>query len=195
MSAAPTISGAVGRRTVPLWSLAVPLVVVLAAAAVAADLVLSTSSPHTPWVGPGPAQIGQKAPAFKSWDLDGNQVYLSGYEGRPVLLTFWATSCTACQDEFPALERVQAQYRGSGFTILAVDYRETNTAAMKQFLQRLHAGFTPVIDPQGRIASAYGVDIGLPVNVWLDRDQRVEQVMVGEQPEADLAAAAARIAG
>ncbi|HYL07497.1 MAG TPA: hypothetical protein VEU76_03055, partial [Candidatus Udaeobacter sp.] len=76
--------------------------------------------------------------------------------------------------------------------VLAVDYRETNTSSMKQFLARLHAAFTPVIDPQGTIAWAYGVDIGLPVNVWLDSSQTVEQIMLGAQSESDLAAAAAK---
>ncbi len=181
-------------RTVPLWSLALPVIVVLIATAFAAGLILLNSSPKTPWVGAGSAKVGQKAPAFQTWDLSGNKVSLGDFKGRPVLLTFWATSCSACQDEFPALQRIRDQYHLSGLTVLAVDYRETNTSQMSQFLARLHVSFEAVIDPQATIAGAYGVDIGLPVNVWLDRSQVVSQVMVGEKPAAALAAAAAQVA-
>lgn len=178
-----------------MWSLALPVVVVLVATAFAAGLIFLNSSPKTPWVGPGAATVGQKAPAFQSWDLSGNKVSLSDFKGHPVLLTFWATSCPACQDEFPVLQRIRDSYRTSGLTILAVDYRETNTSQMSQFLARLHVTFEAVIDPQATIAGAYGVDIGLPVNVWLDRNHVVSQVMVGEKPEAALVAAAAQVAG
>jgi cytochrome c biogenesis protein CcmG, thiol:disulfide interchange protein DsbE len=182
-------------RSVPLWSLALPVLVVLIATATAVGIVALNTSPKNPSVGTGTARVGGKAPSFQSWDLSGNKVSLSDLKGRPVLLTFWATSCTACQDEFPALQRIRNTYQSSGFTILAVDYRETNTGQMLQFLARLHVNFEPVIDPQGTIAWAYGVDIGLPVNVWLDRSQIVSQIMIGEKPEAMLAAAAAKVAG
>jgi cytochrome c biogenesis protein CcmG/thiol:disulfide interchange protein DsbE len=182
-------------RSVPLWSLALPVLVVLIATATAVGIVALNSSPKNPSVGPGSARVGGKAPTFQSWDLNGNRVSLGDLKGRPVLLTFWATSCTACQDEFPVLQRIRDTYQSSGFTVLAVDYRETNTGQMRQFLARLHVNFQAVIDPQGTIAWAYGVDIGLPVNVWLDRSQIVSQIMIGEKPEAALAAAAAQVAG
>lgn len=180
-------------RSVPKWSLALPVVVVLMATATAAGVVVLNSSSKNPSVGSGTARTGAKAPAFQSWDLGGNRVSLGDFKGRPVLLTFWATSCTACQAEFPALQRVRDTYRSSGFTILGVNYRETNTPQMRDFLTGLHVNFESVIDPQGSIASAYGVNIGLPVNVWLDRSQVVSQMMIGERPEGELSAAAARI--
>ena len=194
MSTFDAVHAPVARRTVPGWSLAAPVLVVVVATLAAAGAVLLDRSPKTPWVESRVAAVGQRAPDFQSWDLNGNSVRLSDLKGRPVLLTFWATSCTACQDEFPALQRIEVAHQRAGLRVLAVDYRETNTSAMKQFLQRMNVTFTPVIDPQASIASAYGVDIGLPVNVWVDADQRVVQVMLGAQPQAQLAAAAAQIA-
>jgi peroxiredoxin len=182
------------RRPVPRWALALPVVVVLVATATAAGMVAWNSSARTPWVGAGTAKVGEKAPSFTSWDLDGNRFNLGDFKGKPVLLTFWATWCTACQDELPALQQVRDGYRASGLTVLAVDFRETDGARMRQFLAGLHVDFRAAIDPQGAIAAAYGVDIGLPVNVWLDRDQTVARIMVGAQPHADLAAAAALVA-
>jgi peroxiredoxin len=177
-----------------MWSIALPLLVVLIAAATAAGLLVLSQSPKTPWVAAGLAAVGKQAPDFSSWDIDGSRLKLSDLKGRPVLVSFWATSCTACQDEFPTLQRIQNSYRSTGFTILAVDFRETNTKQMREFLDRLNVSFRTVVDPQGTIAWAYRVDIGLPVNVWLDRNHVVTQIMVGERPSADLTAAAAEVA-
>lgn len=185
---------AAGRHSVPAWSLALPVAVVLLAAVIAVAMVEMNQSPRTPWVAPGIAEVGAPAPDFSSWDLDGHKVGLGDFRSRPVVLSFWATSCTACRAEFPALQKVQDRYAAQGLAVLAVDYRETDTTRMASFLSGLHVGFRPVLDPRGTIAYAYGVDVGLPVNVWLDRAHRVRLVMVGEQTPANLAAAAAKVA-
>lgn len=177
-----------------MWSLALPLLVVVVAAAAASFLVLSNSAPKTASVDPGIAQVGKRAPGFRSWNLSGGQVSLDEFKGKPVLLTFWATWCTACQEELPALQQIQDRYRSSGLTVLAVDYRETDTARMSRFLAGLHVDMEAVVDPQGAIAGAFGVDLGLPVNVWLDRNHVVSRVMVGAQPASSLDAAAAQLA-
>jgi thiol-disulfide isomerase/thioredoxin len=187
------------RRTqshpVPAWSLALPVVVVILAVVAASVVVLSNAGVKTATVDPGVAQVGKKAPGFTSWDLGGRRVSLDQFSGKPVLLTFWATWCTACQDELPALQKIEDRYRSGGLTVLAIDYRETDNARMSQFLAGLHVGMETVIDPQGAIAGAFGVDLGLPVNVWLDRSHVVSSVMVGEQTTATLDAAAAQVAG
>ena len=187
------VGGERATRAMPAWTLALPVVVVLLAATVASGLVLLNRSPRAPWVAGGTAAVGAKAVDFSSWDLKGDPVKLSDLAGRPVLLTFWATWCTACHDEFPTLQRLEDHYGQAGLTVLAVDYREADSGAMQRFLDRLNVRFQAVIDPNGAIASAYGVDIGLPVNVWIDRSQTVTQVMLGEKQAADLEAAAASI--
>lgn len=187
MSAAP--------RSVPAWSLALPVAVVLLATAAAVGFVTLNASPKTPTVAAGHAVVGTKAPDFSTWDLSGHRVSLSDFRGKPVLLTFWATWCTACQDELPALQRIDDEYRANGLTVLAVDYRESDTARMTQFLAGLRVHLEGVIDPQGAIASAYGVDIGLPVNVWLDRNLVVSRIMTGAVPETTLQNAALQLTG
>ena len=110
-----------------------------------------------------------------------------------MLLTFWATWCTVCRDELPVLQRIQDRYQSTGFTILAVNYRETDNRRLKQYLDELHVNLKAVIDPEGTIASAYGVQIGLPVNVLLDRTGKVVQVIVGAVPNATLEGAVVHV--
>ena len=180
---------------VPKWALALPVLVVIAATATAAGLVTIGKSPKTASATGGVARVGQPAPAFSSWDLGGSKVQLADFKGRPVLLTFWATWCTACQDELPALQRIRDRYQPTGFTVLAVNYKETNYARLSQYLAGLHLNLEAVIDPEGAIATAYGVDIGLPINVLLDRRGTVSQIIVGAVSSSALESAVSRVAG
>jgi thiol-disulfide isomerase/thioredoxin len=110
-----------------------------------------------------------------------------------VLLTFWATWCTVCKDELPALQSLEQRYSANGFRVLAVNYRETNSDRMRQYLAGIDVTLQSAIDPSGVVASAYGVDIGLPVNVLIDRSGRVAQIMVGETSAAAIESAVRQV--
>ena len=182
-------------RPVPRWALALPLLVVVIATATAVAMITMGRSARTATVTGGVAHVGGTAPGFTSWSLSGNKVSLADFKGRPVLLTFWATWCTACREELPALQAMRDRYQTSGFAVLAINYKETNNARMSQYLSGLHVNVVSIIDPEGVIATAYGVDIGLPVSVLLDRKATVTEIFVGVPPSAALEAAVGRVAG
>jgi thiol-disulfide isomerase/thioredoxin len=171
-------------RQVPAWALLLPVLVVVIAMSAGIAMVVAGRSSNTVRVAAGHARVGGTTPDFSSWDVNGKQVSFSALGRRPVLLTFWATWCTVCRDELPALQRLQDQYRAGGFTVLAVNYRESNKDRMRQYLSGLGVSLQTVIDPEGAIGAAYGVDIGLPVNVLSDRSGTVAQIMIGEVPIA-----------
>jgi len=51
------------------------------------------------------AEVGKPAPPFTLNDLEGNEVSLSDFEGKVVVLTFWGWSCVSCkEEEMPALQ-------------------------------------------------------------------------------------------
>lgn len=58
-------------------------------------------------------------PDFKLKDLSGNNVSLSDFRGKPVLLNFWTTWCTACQEEIPDLVALQ-QKHGDRIVVLGI---------------------------------------------------------------------------
>lgn len=175
-----------GGRQVPIWALALPVLVVLVATSVGVAVVVAGRSSNTVWVAPGHARVGGTSPDFTTWDLVGKKVNLSSFGTRPVLLSFWATWCTVCKEELPALQGLQDQYRSEGLAVLAVNYRESSTDRMRQYLSGLHVNLEAVIDPEGSIGSAYGVDVGLPVNVLSDRSGTVSRIMIGAVPVASI---------
>jgi hypothetical protein len=70
--------------------------------------------------------------------------------------------------------------------VLLLNYRETSNDRMRQYLSGLQVKLEAVVDPDGTIASAYGVDIGLPVNVLSDRSGKVARILIGEVPLATI---------
>ncbi|GAC1483599.1 MAG: redoxin domain-containing protein [Candidatus Dormibacteria bacterium] len=156
-------------------------------------VVLARTQPEVPAaihvsVASGSAQVGVAAPDFSSQRLDGAPVRLSHFRGKPVLLNFWATWCGACQDEMPLIERASERYAPIGLTVLAVDYRQTDGKSMAQFLNKVGAHFAALYDPNGRIAAAYGVNVGLPVSVFIDRAGTVSFIQLGQMSDSVLAA-------
>jgi cytochrome c biogenesis protein CcmG, thiol:disulfide interchange protein DsbE len=156
------------------------LVVAGAVLLVAARLVDHRPAALAVTVSGGSATVGLVAPDFTTQTLDGATVRLSQLHGKPVLLNFWATWCTACEIEMPAIQRASDRYGRQGLTVLAVNYHQTNAADMRVFLKRLGARFAAVYDPDGRIATAYGVAIGLPVSVFIGRTGKVAFMQVGQ---------------
>jgi len=69
---------------------------------------------------PTRATIGSKAPDFTLPDLNGTQVRLSHFRGRPVVLTFFASWCNPCEHDMPVLEKEQ-QSHGNNVAIVGVN--------------------------------------------------------------------------
>jgi peroxiredoxin len=177
------------RRAVPVWALALPVLVVLLAVSAGVAMVVASRPSSGVWVASGHAIVGGTSPNFTTQDLSGKKVSLSDFGGRPVLLSFWATWCTVCRDELPALQLLQDQNRSSGFAVLLVNYRETSNDRMRQYVSDLKVNLQSVVDPDGAIAAAYGVDVGLPVNVLSDRAGKVVRILIGEVPIATIESA------
>ena len=130
-------------------------------------------------VASGHVAVGSPAPDFSATTLDGRVIKLSSLKGKPVLLNFWATWCTNCRVEMPAIQAAWERHHADDLQVLAIDFRESDVAAQRRFLQEVGAKFPSVLDPDGKIADAYGVSVGLPASVFIDRAGVVAFVQIG----------------
>jgi thiol-disulfide isomerase/thioredoxin len=186
------LNAAIDRRPYPglpwSWRLKVLGMLLVAGLLIGLVIVLLTRQPAAVnvLVAGGNARVGAPAPGFTTRSLDGATVKLSQFHGKPVLLNFWATWCAPCKDEMPLIQRASDLYGPQGLTVLAVDYQQTGTAAMKDFLRKVDARFTAVYDPAGQIAAEYGVTVGLPVSIFIDRAGTVSFIQLGQMSNAIL---------
>jgi thiol-disulfide isomerase/thioredoxin len=114
----------------------------------------------------------------------------AGLAGKhPALVLFWASWCTPCQQEAPAVERFANGATGHG-RIVAVDYGESETALPRAFVRRYRWSFPTLSDPDDIAGEAYRVRV-LPTTFAIDSRGRIVATLSGPQTEQSLARALA----
>jgi len=121
-----------------------------------------------------PPKVGAPAPAFSLARLDGKgRVSLASLRGKTVVLNFWASWCTPCKREAPALEQLWQDYRGRGVVVLGVDTGPDARSDGRRFVAAHRLTYPVVFDPNALVAAnRYSVS-ELPVTYVLDREGRV----------------------
>lgn len=121
---------------------------------------------------------GQPAPDFSLGDLEGNEVSLADFRGRPVIVNFWATWCGPCRIEMPELQEAYEERQEEGLAILAVNMEETPEMVSGFFYDELGLTFTPLLDREGEVTDLYGV-FNLPTTYFVDAEGRIAAVHRG----------------
>ncbi len=105
-------------------------------------------------------------------DKYGNAVTLADYEGKVVVLNFWATWCPPCRAEMPSIDRLSAEMGGDDVEILALSTDRFDVERVAAFFDEIQVQNLRVLqDRKGAVARKAGV-LGLPVTVILDRQGR-----------------------
>lgn len=121
--------------------------------------------------------VGSPAPDFELFNLKGEQVRLSAYQGRIVLINFWATWCKPCVKEMPAMQSVYEDLRSEGFVVLAINELEEE-ARVRAYVEQHGHTFPVLLDRDNLVANRYGVR-GLPVTVFVDGSGHVTDYLQG----------------
>ena len=148
----------------------------------ASTIAPSTSATSAP-VG---LQVGDAAPNFTLTTLDGKQVRLSDFRGKPVMLNFWYASCPGCLQEIPGMQRFYAAELAAGkhFVILGVNSVDDLQTA-QQFAQQSGLTYTLVMDNNQQVATLYNLN-ATPTSYFIDRQGIIRFVQVGPIDEATL---------
>ena len=120
--------------------------------------------------------FAQPAPDFTLPGRNG-PVRLSDLRGSVVYLDFWASWCTPCRHSFPWMQQMQDRYRAQGLTVLAVNLDKDRSKA-NEFLAQLGPNFPVAFDPDGGVASEYGLR-AMPGSYLIDRQGRIRATHVG----------------
>ena len=128
-----------------------------------------------------PAQRTAAADFSEKDVFDTQDISLSSYKGKVVLLNFWATWCPPCRKEIPALVRLQKSY-GSRLEVVGVSvYSYTSTT--EKFYESYWINY-PMIYGSYELMGKYG-DVGsIPTTFLIDKEGRIAARLVGSRAES-----------
>lgn len=117
---------------------------------------------------------GDKAIDFQLRNLEGKQVSLSDYQGKKVMLNFWATWCPPCKKEMPEMEKVHKENKD--IVILSVNLDPNQD--VKGFMEKMNLTFPVLLDQENEINKEYKV-ISIPTSFFIDSEGIIKQKHTG----------------
>jgi cytochrome c biogenesis protein CcmG/thiol:disulfide interchange protein DsbE len=135
---------------------------------------------------PAPASFAspsRPAPAFDVPGLDGGQVRLSDFKGKPVLINFWGSYCAPCKLEHPLLMEMARQ----GVEIVGILYKDGNPDAARAILVNDGNPFKQIgVDRAGDLGIDIGVS-GVPESFLIDANGQIIKTKRNYFVQADVA--------
>lgn len=124
---------------------------------------------------------GAFAPEFALKSVSGETVHLSDFQGKVVLVNFWAVWCPPCRQEMPAIQNVHENY-GDKVVVLGVNAGDTRQDAL-DFMDSLGLTFDVVLDSNYEVEDLYRVR-GLPSTFFIDSNGVIQIQHIGFMEES-----------
>lgn len=164
------------KRGVPLW-VQITIWVFLIALLVLVGITLSKRQQGT--VQPGDKIPDFTLPLFSGYEYEGrSEVKLSDFQGKVVVLNFWASWCKPCEQEAAELEEAWQFYQPGGEVIfLGADYVDTEPEA-RSYLKKFNITYPNGPDMGTKISQMFRIR-GVPETYFIDQDGVLYYVKVG----------------
>jgi thiol-disulfide isomerase/thioredoxin len=170
-------SGVVGFYAYRLKHPAADLVEVAPETAKPADIAAAAGE------APKKRAVPDTLPDLTLEDRDGKPTKLSSFGGRPLMVNFWATWCAPCRREIPLLNKIRMERKAQNGEIvgIAVDFKDDVLA----FLTKTPLNYPLLIGEEDGLAAAdaFGMGMAFPFSVFVDNQNRILTVKVGELHE------------
>jgi peroxiredoxin len=118
--------------------------------------------------------MGTKFPDFNEKDTSGKPLSIANYQGKVVLLDFWATSSASSRAELPYVMSAYGKYHDRGLEIIGISL-DQDPAKFTEFTKAMGLNWPQYFDGQGwqnKLAVKYGVE-KLPATYLLDREGKI----------------------
>ncbi len=140
-------------------------------------IVLSCSLTSCAYNGENAAETARD---FSLQSVSGRTVRLSDYQGKVILLNFFATWCPPCRSEIPDFNELLDDYRDQGFVILGISVERGDPATLKDFADEYGITY-PVLIDDGLVSRRYGPIQSIPTTFIIDRDGNLVTKVIGSR--------------
>ena len=118
-------------------------------------------------------EAGKKIPNFKMKTLSGDFIEPENYEGKILMLNFWATWCVYCDQEMPDLDTIDKE---EDVVVIAINAQEKQSV-VQEYIDDGGYEFLTVLDEDGLFTNLFGVS-SLPVTFFINE----EGILIGAMP-------------
>ncbi|UZE96344.1 TlpA disulfide reductase family protein [Alkalimarinus alittae] len=119
------------------------------------------------------------APDFSLTTLDDKAISLSDYQGKVVVLNFWATYCIPCRIEMPSLEKFSKKHQNSDVSVVAISLDDGKEKAIHSLVKKMDLTFPIALKGQSA-GHDYQVSV-LPVTYIIGKQGELLARVVGDR--------------
>ena len=124
------------------------------------------------------AKIAKPAPAFVLRDIEDREVKLSQFDGKAILISFWATWDEPCRKQIQQLIELQQHYGDNEIAVVGVSLDEKGPEPVKAFAKE-HKLNHPILMANAKVIQDFGGLDAIPTTFLIDRNHNIIQKYTG----------------
>ena len=120
-------------------------------------------------------------------DVDGNKTHLSDYQGRVVVLNFWATWCGSCKEELPRLGQMAQAYANQhvAFVLASID-EQKKLPAVREYISQQKITLPVWVGASTDLLDDLSGTYVVPATLIIDENGEIVRAVNGEAREEDV---------
>ena len=116
---------------------------------------------------------GEPLPDYGAMSLDSSQVSILEFRGKVLLLSFWATWCSECVDQLPALQELKDEFGARGLEVVSVSLDDQEPSWVQAFLDGGSHEWLNLFDDPESVKATFKWGRRLPKTILVNQDGTV----------------------